>query len=312
MGGTHMNQNVTRTHLDRNVTLRLLRYFETLCTELNYRRAAEELFISPPALSTAIRQLEQLVGDRLFDRDTRSVALTAFGQEWLPFVQAALREVGVALDAASTLGDHGHVRIGYLIGTGADLLFQLIEDVDRDLPDIRIETTEYNFSDPSAGLAAGTSDIALMRPPVDVDGLEMVVVAEESWVACLPRTHRLALKSQLRIDELLDEPIVVAPESAGRWRDYWMAKDARQGKPALVAAEAATYEAETMLVSTGIGLSFTTSSMVRLYDRPGVRFVPIIDRPASYTTLAWNPARLSVSARKMVQHMLNHTPLKQV
>ena len=301
-----MSQN-----LNQSVTLRLLRYFDVLGSELNYRRAAEKLFISQPALSTAIRQLEQLVGDRLFDRDTRSVALTAFGQEWLPYVQAALREVSVALDAASTLVDHAHVRIGYLIGTGADLLFQLIEGVDRDLPGITIETTEYNFSDPTAGLAAGTSDIALIRPPVEMDGLEMAVVAEESWVACLPRTHRLASKSNLRIDELLDEPIVVAPETAGRWRDYWMAKDARGGKPAVIAGEAATYEAETMLVSTGVGLSFTTSSMVRLYDRPGIRFVPIIDRPTSFTTLAWNPSRLSVSARKLVQHMLHHSPLTQ-
>jgi DNA-binding transcriptional LysR family regulator len=297
--------------VNHDITLRLMRYFEVLGSELNYRRAAEKLFISQPALSAAIRQLEQLVGDRLFDRDTRSVALTSFGREWLPFVRVALREVGVALDAATTLVDHAHVRIGYLIGTGADLLFELIQGLDDALPGITVATTEYDFSDPTAGLGTGASDIALIRPPVDVPGLEMAVVEEESWVACLPRTHRLAQKESLRIEELLDEPIVVAPESAGRWRDYWMATDARDGKPAIVAAEAATYEAETTLVSRGVGVSFTTSSMTRLYLRPGIRFVPIIDRPKSYVTLAWNPARLSVSARKLVQHMLNSIPVAE-
>jgi DNA-binding transcriptional LysR family regulator len=294
--------------MNHDISLRLLRYFEMLSTELNYRRAAERLFISQPALSGAIRQLECTVGDRLFDRDTRSVSLTAVGREWLPYVRSALREVDAALDAAATLVDNAQIRIGYLIGTGADLLFQLLEGVDRELPGLSILTTEYDFSDPTAGLAAGTSDIALLRPPIDVPDLEMVVVAEESWMACLPRTHRLAGRTELRIDELLDEPIVVAPESAGRWRDYWMASDAREGRPANIAAEASTYEAETTFVARGVGLSFTTSSLARLYNRPGVRFVPITDRPVSYTTLAWKPGRLSTSARQLVQHMLNRVP----
>ncbi|ROS49541.1 LysR family transcriptional regulator [Frigoribacterium sp. PhB24] len=295
--------------MQQDVTLRLLRYFDALSRELNYRRAAETLFISQPALSGGIRQLEQLVGDRLFDRDTRSVALTSFGREWLPSVRSALREVDAALDAASNLVDHAHVRIGYLIGTGADLLFRLLENVDQELPGVTIETTEFDFSDPTAGLQTGATDIALIRPPVETAGLEMAVVAEESWVACLPRTHRLANRASLRVGELLDEPIVVAPKSAGQWRDYWMATDARHGKAAVIAAEASTYEAETTLVSRGVGFSFTTSSMTRLYDRPGVAFVPIIDRPVSYTTLAWNPGRLSVSARRLVQHMLTRIPL---
>lgn len=296
----------------RDISLRLLRYFDVLGSELNYRRSAELLYISQPALSAAIRQLESLVGERLFDRDTHSVALTPFGREWLPFVRSALHGVDDAIDAIATLVDDEHVRIGYLIGTGADLLFQLLEDADRELPGIVIETVEHDFSDPSAGLAGGTSDIALLRPPVDVLDLETAVVAEESWVACLPRTHRLADRPQLTIDELLDEPIVVAPSSAGRWRDYWMAEDARRGRPANVVAEAATYEAETTLVSRGVGISFTTSSLSRLYDRPGIRFVPIVDRPVSITALAWRRGRLSTSARRLLQHMLGRLSAAEV
>ncbi|GAA2176227.1 LysR family transcriptional regulator [Agrococcus versicolor] len=288
-----------------DITLRLLRYFDVLGSELNYRRAAERLFISQPALSAAIRQLEGHAGGRLFDRDTHSVSLTPLGREWLPLVRAALHGVDDAIDALATLVDDEHVRIGYLIGTGADLLFQLLEHADRAFPGLTIETVEHDFSDPSAGLAGGTSDIALLRPPIDVDAVEMVTVAEESWVACLPRTHRLAERTELTIDELLDEPIVVAPASAGPWRDYWMAADARRGRPANVVAEAATYEAETTLVARGVGISFTTSSLARLYDRPGIRFVPIVDRPVSLTALAWRRGRLSTSARLLLQHMLS-------
>jgi DNA-binding transcriptional LysR family regulator len=290
--------------VNRDVSLRLLRYYEALATELSYRKAAERLFISQPALSAAIRQLEGHIGDRLFDRDTHSVALTVLGHAWLPYVREALREVDSAIDVVATLVGSVQIRLGYLTGMGADLLFELLDGVEHDLPGLSIETTEYDFSDPTAGLGSGASDIALLRPPVDVADLEMVVVAEESWVACLPRAHRFADRTELRISELLEEPIVAAPMSAGRWRDYWMATDARQGRPANVVAEAATYEAETTLVARGVGISFTTSSLTRLYDRPGIHFVPIVDRPVSYTSLAWRPGRPSTSARQLVQHML--------
>lgn len=294
--------------MNRDVSLRLLKYFEALATDLNYRKAAERLFISQPALSAAIRQLEGQVGDRLFDRDTRSVALTAVGREWLPYVRSALREVDSAVDAVAALVGNSHVRLGYLTGTGADLLFRLLDGVDRELPEMAIDATEYDFSDPSAGLGSGASDIALLRPPVDVAGLETAVVAEESWVACLPRTHRLAGRSKLSISELLDEPIIVAPVSAGGWRDYWMATDARHGRPANIVAEAANYEAETTLIARGIGISFTTSALVRLYDRPRIRFVPIVDRPVSYTSLAWRAGRPSTPSRQLIQHMLGRIP----
>lgn len=292
--------------MNREISLRLLKYFDALATDLNYRKAAERLFISQPALSAAIRQLENHVGDRLFDRDTHSVALTVVGREWLPHVREALREVDAAFDVVQTLVGSAQIRIGYLTGMGADVLFRLLDSVEQALPNLSIETTEYDFSDPSVGLASGNSDIALLRPPVDISDLEMVVVSKESWVACLPRTHRFADRDELHIAELLDEPIVVAPLSAGGWRDYWMATDVRKGKPANIAAEAANYEAETTMVARGVGISFTTSSLRRLYGRPGITFVPIVDRPVSYTSLAWRADRLSAGGRQLVQYMLGH------
>ncbi len=93
------------------------------------------------------------------------------------------------------------------------------------------------------------------------------------------------------IAELLDDPIVCAPLTAGPWRDYWLAMDVRGNRPPTIAAVAATYEAETTSIARGLGISFTTSSVARFYDRPpGIVYVPITDRPPSHTALAWNPA----------------------
>ena len=287
-----------------DVTLRQLRYFAVLGDELNYRRAAERLFITQPALSTAIKQLEHQLGVMLFTRNTREVALTELGAEWLPKVREALHGIDSAVDDLIALSAHyRRIRLGYLIGTGADLLFRLIRHFEVGHPEIKLEPREFDFSDPTAGLADGTTEVAIIRPPVDLPEHRMFILDAESWVACLPRDHRLAGRSELSIAELLEEPIVVAPSTAGCWRDYWMAMDARDGKPPTIAAVAATYEEETTTIARGLGISFTSEASARLYERQGIVYVPITDRPRNYTALAWHPAGLSHEAAELVRHV---------
>jgi DNA-binding transcriptional LysR family regulator len=272
--------------------------------ELNYRRAAERLFITQPALSTAIKQLEHQLGVLLLRRNTREVALTEIGAAWLPKVHDALRGIDSAVDDLIAISAHyRRIRLGYLIGTGADLLFRLVRHFEVAHPEITVEPREFNFSDPTAGLADGSTEVAIIRPPVDLPEHRMFLLDAEDWMACLPRDHRLAARSELQIAELLDEPIVVAPGTAGRWRDYWMAMDARDGKPPTIAAVAATYEEETTTIARGLGISFTSEASARLYDRQGIAYVPITDRPRSYTALAWHPAGLSREAAELVAHV---------
>jgi DNA-binding transcriptional LysR family regulator len=240
----------------------------------------------------------------LFTRSTREVALTELGAEWLPAVREALHGIDSAVDDLIAMSaHHRRIRLGYLIGTGADLLFRLIRHFEVAHPEIRLEPREFDFTDPTAGLADGSTEVAIIRPPVDLPEHRMFILDAESWVACLPRDHRLAQRSELSISELLEEPIVVAPSTAGRWRDYWMAMDARDGKPPTIAAVAATYEEETTTIARGLGISFTSEASARLYGRQGIVYVPITDRPRNYTALAWHPAGLSNEAAELVRHV---------
>jgi DNA-binding transcriptional LysR family regulator len=291
------------THTSGDVTLRQLRYFAALGEELNYRRAAERLFITQPALSTAIKALEHQLGVMLFTRTTREVTLTALGQVWLPKVKDALRGVDSAVDEVVALsgGRGNRIRLGYFLGTGADLLYRIVRHFEATYPDITIEPTEFDFSDPTAGLGDRTTEVALTRSPLDLPNHRMYILDRDDWVACLPRDHRLADRAEVDIAELLDDPIVCAPDSAGGWRDYWIAAEARS-RPATIAAVAATYEAETTYIARGLGISFTTESVSRLYGRPGIVYVPIRDR-TSYIGLVWNPADLSPQACTLVRHV---------
>jgi DNA-binding transcriptional LysR family regulator len=271
------------------VTQRQLHAFVVLAQELHFGRAAARLHVSQPALSVAIQQLEKAVQVPLLHRSTRNVSLTAAGEDFLAKLVPALHAVDEALESARRWaeGTRGVLRLGYLIGAGLERLPRLLRGFGDAYPEIRVETVEYDFADPSAGLSRAEVDIALVRPPIEVKGLRYLKISEDGWVACLPKDHLLAGRQSVFLADILDEPIIAAPESAGAWRDYWIAKEYRTKRPAQIVAEAATFEAEFTAVAQGKGISITSETVSRYYQRPGVVFVPVVDAPPCSVSLAW-------------------------
>ncbi|OIJ64617.1 LysR family transcriptional regulator [Streptomyces mangrovisoli] len=103
------------------VELRQLRYFVAVAEELNFGRAAERLLIAGPSLSQQIKALERDLGVRLFDRDRRSVALTAAGSALLPHTRALLERADDLQHRARRLSGSEPVRLGYVNWLPPDL-----------------------------------------------------------------------------------------------------------------------------------------------------------------------------------------------
>ncbi|MEU4672333.1 LysR family transcriptional regulator [Amycolatopsis sp. NPDC023774] len=102
--------------------LRQLRYFVAVAEEMNFGRAAERLHIAGPSLSQQIKALERDLGVRLFDRDRRSVALTAVGESLLPGAHALLQQADDLRRQATGLSGAEAVRLGYVNWRPADLV----------------------------------------------------------------------------------------------------------------------------------------------------------------------------------------------
>jgi len=274
----------------QNVTLRQLEAFLAVAQELHFGRAADRLRVSAPWMSHTVRDLEHALGVELLSRTTRSVELTPAGQVFAGLASQVIAGLAAAVKTVRAMSPtaHGTLRLGYTIGAGLDVVPRLLRTYHDREPAAVIETEEYDFTDPSAGLRDNRVHAAVVRPPLGLPGLVSVELATERLVASLPEDHPLAARQSLSVADVLPEPIVAAPVSPGPWRDYWLLTEYRSGPPPVV-AEAVTLDAEMHLVARGVGLSITSEAVGTWYKRPGVTFVPIVDLPPCSVTLAWWP-----------------------
>jgi DNA-binding transcriptional LysR family regulator len=273
-----------------NVTLRQVEAFLAVAETRHFGRAAERLHVSPPWLSQTVKDLERALGVELLARTTRSVGLTEAGVIFASMAGQAVHDLETAVSSVAGRGRRSQraITLGYTIGAGLDVFPGLLRTFSAKHPDVPVSTREFDFSDPAAGLREREVDIAVVRPPTGLSGLVSITVFTEPRVACLPEGHPLADRAEVYVDELLGEPIIAAPSSPGPWRDYWILSDYRTS-PAMVVAEAPTFEAEMHLISRGVGISISAMTAARWYRRPGVAFVPIADLEPCHVALAWWP-----------------------
>jgi DNA-binding transcriptional LysR family regulator len=138
------------------VELRQLRYFVTVAEELNFGRAAERLRIAGPSLSQQIKALERDLKVQLFDRDRRSVALTAAGSALLPQARAVISQADELRRQALGLSSSEPVRIGYVQWCPTDWAERA-----AGVAQVRVDTWVMPSHAQAARVADGSLDLAI-------------------------------------------------------------------------------------------------------------------------------------------------------
>jgi len=276
-----------------DVDTRLLRYFIAVAEEGTLTRAAERLFVSQPALTKQIQQLEARLGVRLFTRSRAGMALTEPGRtlaERVPALLAGwdrtLRETRNTADRAARV-----LRVGYLASAANEATPRIIAEFNRRRPGWKADLRQAAWSDPAAGLTRGETDVALLRLPFPgQDALRVEVLSTEPrWVA-LSTAHPFAGCEQISFRDLWDEPFVAAPPETGSWRDYWLAVDERDGRPVRIGAVVDQPDDWLSAIANGYGIALAPESSARFYARPGVVYRPVSGISPSRIGVAWAPA----------------------
>jgi LysR family transcriptional regulator, carnitine catabolism transcriptional activator len=145
------------------VSTRQLRAFRLVAQHRNFTRAAEALFITPSGLSVLIRELENRVGFRLFDRTTRHVELTPHGRELLGVIQRSLEEFDAAIAniGRSAKRSQQSISLGTTPLVAANILPPAMREFRKQRPDVRIQVFDADLPTLIKMVEAGKLDISL-------------------------------------------------------------------------------------------------------------------------------------------------------
>ena len=228
---------------------------------------------------------------RLFERGRDGVRLTPVGAALLPPARRVLAEWDRAWDAAeqAKVSQRATLVAGMSTSPGRGGLLPAIRSrFTAAQPQATVKLRQVSWDDPTAGLADGTVDVAFVWLPLPDSGrFRWVLVADEPRLVALPGTHPLARREVVDFAELLDEPFLALPESAGPLRDYWLALDARDGKPPRIGAEIAGAEETYEALVDGRGVCLLAAGNAPLIVREGVVARPVRGISPSQLALAW-------------------------
>jgi DNA-binding transcriptional LysR family regulator len=258
---------------DAELDLRKLRYFLAVAATLNFGRAAEELLVAQPALSRAVKALEDDLGVMLFNRDKHGVALTEAGRvlvveadNLLTVTLAARRRVRAGGAVVTTLS------IGFRPGI---IITPVVQAFTREYPDIVVVAHRIEWDEQAAALIDGRVDVAWVRTPIAASGLQVVPLFDDAEMLALPVGHRLAGQASITLGDLDDEPLL----------RYDAAPEHGVGQVSGLTG-VRTMEEKLEAVALGLGLALLPATAANYYQRTDIVYRSVDDAPPYQVALA--------------------------
>jgi DNA-binding transcriptional LysR family regulator len=255
--------------------LRHLRYLVTVAEELHFGRAAIRLNISQPPLSHQIRQLEEELGVKLFERNTRGVRLTEAGSRIVQEAQQVLRQVDHFAKVAAYAGEGeiGHLPIGAVGGVN-DLLMETLRVFAKRYPRVCIELQFMSTGAQVESLREGKIRVGFVSLPVLDASLASELIVKEPLCVALPKAHPLAAHHRVPLEALANERFIFFPRRVTPGlHDTITAMCRNAGVTLNVAHEVDNISASLTMVSANLGLAFCTPGLQK--SCPGVAVRPL-------------------------------------
>ena len=261
-----------------------LRAFVTVGELQSFAAAAQALHLSQPALSRRIAHLEEMLGVRLFDRTTRSVALTLLGRRFLAQVREVVTDVDRAVqglqDAAAL--EEGDVTVGCVFSAVQHFLPPLIRDFRAQHPRVLVRILEQGADEVLASVKQGECDLALNYIGMQDADVEFTPLLKEAYVLACPAGHPLAGRKSVPWAELAQYPLArVSPASRNRVLiDQALAK-----LPALPRPVCEVRHVSTLLGLVEIGLAVAVVPQLTLPPAPAALVGVRLEKPSIGRTI---------------------------
>ena len=242
--------------------LRQLRFFLEVARSESFTKAAEKLHIAQPALSIAIRKLEEELEVLLFNRRDRKISLTAEGEVLAGHAREILQGVTKARQDIADLRGllKGEVRVGLTPMLSGFFFPGIVSSFKRLHPSLQIAISGESAWSIQRKIESGEIDMGVIAGAVP-EGLEAHHLVREEVVACVHRGHPLARRKKAPLKKMLEEPLIHFKEGY-HLREMIEELAAKEGVTTSVAAESNMFTLVRGLVREELGLAFLLRSVV--------------------------------------------------
>ena len=245
-----------------HLTLRQLKVFESAARHLNYTRAAEELFLTQPAVSMQIKQLEEALGLPLFEQLGKRIHLTEAGKEMLAYARAITQQLDELEGVLNRLKGLSGGRLRISVATTANYFIPtLLGSFSRRYPDVTVSLDVTNRETLLRQLNENTVDLVIMgQPPPEAD-TEAVAFMDNPLVIVAPPDHPLTGKKKIPLKRLQEETFLVRESGSGT-RIAMERFFSERGMKLKTGMEVGSNEAIKQSVQAGLGLGLLSRATI--------------------------------------------------
>lgn len=275
----------------KGLELRHLRCFVVLAEELHFTRAAERLHIEQSPLSRTIKELEDVLGVLLFDRDRRGTRLTQAGEVFLQDVRRVFATLELAREnvKAVSSGYLGILRIAVTSGCIDPRLSTFLARCREEDPAVEIRLTEASLTDQLRGLRSGSFNLGFAFTAEVGDGIIAEPIWVDSVVAVVAARHPLLVDKQIPLEDLIRYPLVVADPRLFGNCDCEVGQLLRDAAVKLDVEYVASMDMMLTLVAAGYGVGFANAARMRVLNRPDIVMRPLAAQNVIHTTYLLRP-----------------------
>ncbi len=271
------------------MTLNELKFIVALAKVRNFRKAAEACFVSQPALSFAVKKLEEELGVLLFERNRNEVTITPIGERVIEQAILAIEEANRVKEIAKQGNNQlaGPLRLGVIYSVGPYLLPEIIPILRKTAPEMPLIVEENITSNLEGQLRNGVIDVAIIALPFDIPGIKTLPLYEEEFVVVVPSSHQWAKRSTVDAIELADEKILLLNSG------HCFSNQVLQACPKLSQKgeilQGNSLDTIRNMVASNLGLTvLPASATISRYENPLIKVVPFSKPvPTRKIALAW-------------------------
>jgi DNA-binding transcriptional LysR family regulator len=253
----------------RNATLRQLKVFEAVARHRSFSRAAEELHLTQPAVSTQVRKLEEHAGLPLFEQLGKKIHLTPAGTQMLQSAREIIQKFQEAEEAMARFKGVSGGQLNVSVISAGDYFFpRLLVEFAQRHPGVTLNFGVCNREELLAQLEANQTDLAVMvRPPGDA-GTVAQAFAPHPYVIVAAPSHPLAGRKRIAVTRIAREPFVVREQGSDTWNSMREAFGERLAD-VNIAMEIKSTETIKQAVIAGMGVSFLSAHTISRELRSG-------------------------------------------